>query len=228
MKLQMLSNSDCFYQSVNRFCRERDAIEAAFTEATQRAEKAKGSPLYGELISKATKTRDAALQALVDDVAQNINSELRSMLEAAENRALTAPTTGQLNIVSLLKMWEAVTENELQQAAIALQGNALCIGAINELAEKNGIYHRYSQYAAQMPTGEAVEAVKTLARSARGLLHGDSGFCSSVKSADSKVEVINRMAAFPYTVDETHGVQTVKANETLVTLFCEAVDGRAR
>ncbi len=181
---------------------------------------------HGKWLKQYTEERDAALDALRADCAESIDAALKSMQDALSHRAIVPPTPEQVAILQVLQMRDKLDERELEQAAVAVSGNPLCIGIVDELAKKHGCIRRYSGYAAQFPDGEARERVQYLARSARKLLHGEGGYTSNAAATDSKESVISRMGAFPASIDDHGGrYQEAVVNTKLIGMFCEAVDG---
>lgn len=103
-------------------------------------ERFKGSPGYSADRAAAEKKRKAADDAAREPAAKTINECLRKMQENSKSagcRALKAPTAEQVNILTVLNMKSSMTEQMLNRAALAMNGNGLCLSALNDIAAKH-------------------------------------------------------------------------------------------
>ena len=133
-----------FYIKAQEFQDKRDAINQEYSDTMQKIKNTRGSEYYTEASRKARDKKAAALSALKAEYAPVFNSILDSMESVNESRPMAAPSQEELNVVTMMRMKEAPTENELITAANAVKGNPTALSIINEIARKNGVLRNFA------------------------------------------------------------------------------------
>ena len=134
-----MTNTEYLYEAMSKYQRARAAARDEYMRVMKLYESAKGSPFYDEQRDKAQNKRNEAVNAAQDEARRAVDSALKYMRDAVSGRKMVAPTTEQLNILTLLKMRDSVTREELTTAANAMDGNGAALSVLTEIARKNSI-----------------------------------------------------------------------------------------
>ena len=126
------------------YMKTRTEARELYRVTIHRLERMRGSQYYDDEAKAAREKRAATVeeaQAKARAACQQIFSKMR---ENAAKISTSPPTPEQLAILQALKMRDAVTPEELEEIAAAMDGNALALSVVDEISRKNG---RYSNFA---------------------------------------------------------------------------------
>lgn len=155
-----MKNTDLFYSLAKEYQDKRGQVMQSFENRSEQLSQMRGSRYFDTEMTKATNEKDAALTSLKREYSERFGAVLSSMDKANRQRKLTPPTEEELRLISLLKMKDKLTEQELDAAANMLKGNSTCLAVLTEIAHKQGYLRGYMNCSdnAEMPA----ESVKTL------------------------------------------------------------------
>lgn len=163
-----------FYVAAQEFQDKRNAINREYEDVMQKIKNTRGSEYYAESSRKARDKKAAALSALKAEYAPVFNSILDSMESVNESRPMAAPTQEELNVVTMMRMKEAPTENELISAANAVKGNPAALSIINEIARKNGVLRNFASLNPEMSIKDAHDTISALRAGVSDFLNFDT------------------------------------------------------
>lgn len=117
----MLTNSELFYRTAERFQNDRKALTDEYNAKMKGLERHRGSEYFTEESKKASKEFSEKLGALQQEARKTLYIALESMEKANNSRGVIAPTPEQINILTALKMRDKLTRAELDRAANPLE-----------------------------------------------------------------------------------------------------------
>lgn len=100
-------------------------------------ERFKGSEGYEKDKATAAQKRQQADDAARKTATAKIDECIKQMRENIGKRAISAPTAEMVNILQILNMKTSMTRPMLDAAARAMNGNSLCLSALNDIAAKH-------------------------------------------------------------------------------------------
>ena len=218
-----MKNSERYHYHVSRFIDAADKINAEYNDAMSRAKPFEGSAGGRAMIDKATAQRDAALKAEKDDTGKAIREIIESMRENARARKITAPTTEQVNLLTVLKMrGDSLTADEIKQAANNMQDCPAAIAVLCDLARERGLV--VGLKGGSMTTDYIMQHIDNLERNAYAMFKGDNARFG--RTPADLGDCMTRWGSFNYavTIDEGGRQHTAIPSDT-ITAFCAAVDG---
>lgn len=197
-------------------------IEAEYNAEMERAKRFEGSAGGRELMDKARATRDAALKAERETTGKAIREITAAMRENVKARKISAPTPEQVNILTVLKMRDHLTADEIKQAGNSLAKNPLCLSVLDEIAHSHGL--TYTGKRGGMTTATALNHIDNMERSAFTMMQGENGRFN--RAPADMGDLLTKWGGFSYTVttDEWGGQHAVIDQET-TGAFAAAVDG---
>lgn len=146
-------------------------------------EQYKGSEGYSKDRAEAERKRKAADDSAREAAEKKIFDCLKRMKENAGSVALVPPTPEQIAILQVLSMRTSMTRAELESAAQSMNGNALCLSALNDIADKHfpktdtknvpldmRYHNNYLKYAKGMSSGAVEKTLEDIAYGIRDIL----------------------------------------------------------
>jgi hypothetical protein len=171
-------NTTRLYNAVSAFVQARADAREEFQVMARRYERARGSQMYTDEMSKARKKREEAIAAAQTAARQEIRETLQAMAEKASKIKMLPPTEEQLRILQLLSMKETITAAECAGAANAMEGNAAALSLLDELANKAGVLHSpyaKSQSVKSYDPETARQTIKELGAACYEIIENTSG-----------------------------------------------------
>lgn len=218
-----MKNTERFYNRVRWYLDAVAQIDAEYNDAMSRAKPFEGSAGGRAMIEKAVAQRDAALKAEKDDTGKAIREIIESMRENTRTRKITAPTTEQVNLLTVLKMrGDSLTADEIKQAANNMQNCPTAISVLCDLARERGLV--VGLKGGSMTTDKIMQHIDNLERNAYAMFRGDNARFG--RTPADLGDCMTRWGSFNYTVttDEWGGQHTAIDQDT-ITAFTAAVDG---
>lgn len=223
----MIKNSDLFYSRAAEYQTKRKDIVDDYEKKLARLESYKGSKGYDDDVAKATKEKDAAIEALKSEYSGYFDIAINAMREANSGRGVTPPSADQLAILQALKLRDSVSQKELDRAANSCKDNAMSIAVINEIAKKNGYIRGYHSESGELAVEAVDRTIDGLKSSLRDFMDYDTPRAARVArdhhaalyGADPNAQPLPKRKLFE-TKAEFYGM----SGDDL-TAFCNAVDG---
>lgn len=176
----MLTRTERFFRKAKQFQDERAKLTDEFEKKIQGLHKYKGSAGYTKDVEKAENEYKKTLEELKINYQDDFYSILKGMTEAVNVRTIEAPTQEMLNLLSALKM-QKVSRDMLDRAAVAMNGNPVAIGVIQDIAKEAGIAGNYfNHYCHEMSNEKAYDVIKALGKGVTDFLNSDSKRTSRV------------------------------------------------
>lgn len=164
-----MNRTQAYFDAYRNHRNELRGAWAAYDKELTALEPYRGSAGYTGDVERLTKQRDEQVAQINTKYAKEFDGILAGMRLSVDMMPLPVTTDEQMNALAVLKMREKVTREELRQAARAVQGNALALGVVHEVAAKNGYRAVMNEFG-----GESVDSTKrcidTLTKSARELV----------------------------------------------------------
>ena len=126
----------------NDWCKYRNGLREIWKKYDQEAaqlEPHKGSRYYAESMEKLEKERQEAIQALRVEFRREFSVTIEGMRNSVLSRPAVPPSADQVAILSVLKMREKVSQEELEQAARALADNDLALATLEDISSSKGV-----------------------------------------------------------------------------------------
>lgn len=142
-----MTNTEYLYNGMLKYQKARAAARDEYLRVMKLYEGAKGTPFYDEQRDKAQKIRNEAVSAAQGEARRVVDSAINYMNKAVSGRKMVAPTQEQLNLLTLLKMRDTLTRDELQAAANAMDGNGAALGLLSEMARKHNVLTNFNAMA---------------------------------------------------------------------------------
>ena len=132
----MVELTRMYFETCSGYRRDLRKIWEQYNVKLSCLERYKGSTGYADDKAKIDKDRSEAIEELQKVYQKRFNNILCGMREAAKSRAMIPPTTEQLNLLTVLRMRDSVSRDELEQAGNSLRGCPVGLGVLEEIAEK--------------------------------------------------------------------------------------------
>jgi hypothetical protein len=175
--MKMNDRTGWYFRDWNRFRAGLREIWQKYDQDTAQLEAHRGSRYYTECIEKLEKERQDAIQALRAEYRREFSVTIDGMRKSILSRPAIPPSADQVAILSVLKMREKVSQEELEQAARALADNDFALAALEDISSSKGIKLRLPT----TKTALVLQHVDDLADSANRLL--------ALEKADSRREM---------------------------------------
>lgn len=131
-----MTNTDYLYRAMQEFTEARTEHRRVYMEQKRRLEAYKGSDGYRKDLDAAMKARKDADAAARAKCIETVNSAINMMQEANSKRGLTPPTPEMVQMLSVINMMEKPPKSTLDAVANSLDGNALALSALQDMAQK--------------------------------------------------------------------------------------------
>ena len=131
-----MKNTEYLYNAMREFTDARRENRRIYLEKKQKLDAYKGSHGYDEDLKRAMEQRneaDAEARAKCEKI---VDSALNLMASVNGKRKLTAPTAEMVNILTVAKMLKQPTKPTLDAIANSLDGNALALAALTDIAKE--------------------------------------------------------------------------------------------
>ena len=213
-----------YFNHVKWFKDAAAEIEAEYAAAMQYADRFKGSEGYKDLKKRADDARAEALEKEKQTARKAFSEIIPAMREAVTSRKITAPTPEQLAILQALKMRNALTADEIRQAANNMRGCPLALSVLSDVAKEKGL-------TVHVDTGEPstdflMKHIESLEYNAAAMLRGDS--IGTSRKPETEAECLTRWGTFGYELENVGGeyVNRGKINQPLIDAFSAVVNGK--
>lgn len=167
-----MTNSEQFYQAALRFQNERKEATDTYEKRMHELEAHRGSAYYNAEAKAAKDELADKLESLKGSARRQLAPVVEAMVKANNSRGMTAPTTEQLNVLAALKMRTNLTRVELDKAANSMDGNALALSVLNDLARTNGIAASYTSMSKE--PADASEALSSMSAKVNDFIDYDT------------------------------------------------------
>ncbi len=129
-----------FANAWSGFRRELRAIWQKFDETEARLKKYRGSGGYTDELNAAIKERDNSIAALREHYRGIFSEQIAGMRQTTLSRKLPVPSDEAVRLLSVLKMRETLTRDELTAAARTLQDDPVSLSVLDEIGRNAGVY----------------------------------------------------------------------------------------
>lgn len=170
-----------FANAWSGFRRELRAIWQKFDETEARLKKYRGSGGYTDELNAAIKERDNSIAALREHYRGIFSEQIAGMRQTTLSRKLPVPSDEAVRLLSVLKMRETLTRDELTAAVRTLEGDPVSLCVLDEIGRNSGVYGILGNV--ENPR-TALEHLRTLEIAVDKLLHLDR--------CDTRAEMANR------------------------------------
>lgn len=170
----MITNTKLLYEKAKQFQDERLKLINEYEEKLKSLDRFQGSKGYDEERKKLDDKHEEDLQALRDEYRSGFHTVFGGMMDAIGKRSVTAPTSDQVNLLSILKMKKKVTLEELQRTAEAVKDNPLAVSIVTEIAHDHKIPMSFDHLCPEMSSQRASDIVKRLNESIEDFLLYDT------------------------------------------------------
>ena len=179
----MISNTDYLFLKAKRFQDERAESTERFEADLQKMERFKGSKGYDEDIKRRRGEYESEQKALIEEYRQGLFPILGYMMDAIGKRSVSAPTSEQVNLLSVLKMKKKISLEECQRVAEAVKENPICISVLNEIAHEHGYLQSFDHLCSEMSSQRASEFVMMMKNALEDFLQYDTTKTSRATNA---------------------------------------------
>lgn len=134
-----MNNSNRFFGLAQSYQDKRHEALQAYRNRMQDIASTKGSKFYDKEATLARDTLENSLKTLREDAYPRLMNVIDDMAMSNHDRPMTAPTDEQARIISMLKMKETVTRDDLTAAARACKDCPVALSILDELAQQKEI-----------------------------------------------------------------------------------------
>lgn len=131
-----MTNTDYLYQAIKTFTDTRRDNRRIYLERKKQLDAYKGSQGYNNDLEAAMEKRKAADAEARKKCEETVNAALNLMAAVNGKRKLSAPTTEMVNILTVARMLKQPTKPTLDAIANSLDGNALALAALTDIAKE--------------------------------------------------------------------------------------------
>lgn len=175
-----MSYTHDFYWEIRYFRKELNDINEEYAERLESLDKYKGSAGYEDECAKLETERKAAVKAAQDKARERLNAICDDMEKTLISRPLKAPTSEQLNILTLFKMREDIPLEEVKAAEKVLEDCPAALSALEEMARKT-----HPSYTSSKPSAAAYrQAIAALKESVSKI--------TAIEKPNSRREYVSR------------------------------------
>lgn len=227
----MMKLTDTYYARMKNYQSTRAELTEEHEKALQGIEPFKGSKGYTDKKRELDDDFSEKLTSLQDEYRQALNTIMDGMETNLKKRGIKPPTNDMLNLITMLKMKEHVSEDDLDRVAQMMDGNPIALGILSEMAKSNNIFRNYSSLCNEMSTDRASEELQGLRKWTEDFIRYDTSYPSRIyvdyerERWGKNLEAVKRQ---PFTDEEScfNMVTGLKGDE--LKLFSEAVDGESK
>ena len=126
-----MTNSDRFYQAASNFQSERKSIVDKYEKKMAELKRMEGSEYYKEESKKAEDDKKKSLDSLIASYRDSMKTCMSDMKRTNSKRMLAAPSEEQLRLLTVLKMKEVLTQEEVLAAANSFSDNSVCLSVLS-------------------------------------------------------------------------------------------------
>ena len=212
-----------FYDNVRWYKDTVADIEAGYARQMEYADRFRGSEAFKDIKQQADAERAEALNEQKKDFLKHIREITAAMRENARNHKSAAPTSEQVNLLTVLKMRDHLTADEIKRAANTLKGCPDAIAALHDIARAHKLTVGLDNPALTISC--IMQHIDSMERTAIAMLRGEGvgANCTPKDEADT----LTRFGAFGYLADDMGGyyVNNGRVNEPLIAGFSAIVNG---
>lgn len=211
-----------FYDNVRWYKDTVADIEAGYARQMEYADRFRGSEAFKDIKQRADAERAEALNEQKKDFLKHIREITAAMRENARNHKSAAPTSEQVNLLTVLRMRDHLTADEVKRAANTLKGCPDAVAALHDIARAHNLTVGLDK---ALTTAYVLERVDCMERSAAAMLRGEG--MGANRKPKSESECVTRFGAFGYLPDDMGGyyVNNGRVNEPLIAGFSAIVNG---
>ncbi len=223
-----MKNSEQYFRTVSAFIEGAEEISAEYDGTVRRMEAFKGSEGYTREIQAAEQKRDSDIMALQANCMEQFRGTAAAMRDAVKRRPLVPPTLEQAALLTVLQMRQSVSRDELDRAALQLEGCPAALAVLADLAEKHKVIG--FRYKRELTIEDALSRVDTLERSALGLIQ-EGANAARRRVPEDTITCLNKYGRFNPVpregADTSDGIRNTDlvADKVSITAFCNSVDG---
>lgn len=174
----MIRNTEAFYQKTKKYQDERRKIVLEYENQVKALERFKGSAGYQEDLQKLKEDHEAKLKQLRTESEGGLHVILGEMMDAIGRRSIEAPTADQLNLLTVLKMKNHVTDEDLERVARAVKDNPIALDVVKEIARDKGLMPYLSDLEVEMSSEAAKRIVDRMRSNVNDFLLHDTSYAS--------------------------------------------------
>lgn len=176
----MIKNTELYFKKMKAFQDKRSEIMETYEKELQSIERFKGSTGYDDEKKKLKEKLEEDLSSLRDEYRPGLLVVLGGMMDAIGKRSVSAPTSDQVNLLSVLKMKRKVTLEECQRTAEAVKNNPIAVSVVTEIAHDHGIMHSFDHLCPEMSSQRASEIVTGMKNNLEDFLQYDTTKASRI------------------------------------------------
>lgn len=214
-----------FYDNIRWYKDAVADIEAGYSKHMAYADRFKGSEGYKDIKQRADAERAEALSKEKQSLVKAVRETTAAMRENARNYKTPAPTSEQVNLLTVLKMRDHLTADEIKRAANTLKGCPDAIAALHDIARSHNLTVGLEKPA--LTTSYIMERIDIMERTAIAMLRGEGAGAN--RTPKDEADALTRFGAFGYLADNMGGyyVNNGRVNEPLIAEFSAIVNGEA-
>lgn len=178
----MITNTELYYAKMKQFQDRRLEILDGYEKSRKSLERFKGSTGYEEDLKRLEENLEKDLTALRDEFRPGFTVIFGGMIDAIGRRSISAPTTDQINLLSVLKMKRKVTLEECRRTAEAVKDNPIAVSVVSEIAHDHGIMNSFEYLCPEMSSQRASDVVESLRKETDDFLMYDTKRTSRIAS----------------------------------------------
>ena len=173
---------ESLYTALKEFQGKRETITQDAEKTMKALQRFAGSAGYDEDCKRTREKADAALKALRAEYGPRCYEIIAKMAAAIDDRPITAPTQEHINVLTVLRMREHLTVNDLESAAEAVKDSASALEVVQELAGKHGIVRNFRSYNKDMSNDYARNLTTAVRTGVRDFLEHDTTRASRINA----------------------------------------------
>ena len=158
------------YEAMKKFTDIRAGAREKYLATMRPLADAKGTEYYNRMEKQAAVERLSEVDEARRDCNETLSQLFTAMQEANHRRSFSPPTEEQLRLLQLYLLREKLEYDELQRLANSMNGNAVAMEVVQDIAKKNGILHDFRSEGNEYTISAADEAIRNLADGCRRLM----------------------------------------------------------
>ena len=177
-----MDNAYYLFEAMNDFRKAQIASRETYFQKKNELERYRGSVAYEEDLKKIQEERNKTNAAARAACKAKIEPIFQAMHEANAKRGITAPSEEAIRILTAVKMLKKPAKPFLDCVANSLDGNALALAVLNEIARdawkdelliENRVVPDYSSIAAkELNPDDAAKAINSLQLACNEIING--------------------------------------------------------
>ena len=223
-----MKNSEQYFRTVSAFIEGAEEISTEYDSTVRRMEAFKGSEGYTREIQAAEQKRDSGIMAMRESCWAQFRKTAAAMRDAVKRRPLVSPTPEQAALLTVLQMRQSVSRDELDRAALQLEGCPTALAVLADLAEKHKVIG--FRYKRELTIEDALSRVDTLESCASSLIQ-EGVNAARRRVPEDTIACLNKYGCFAPVpregADTSDGIRNTDlvADKASIAAFCKAVDG---